>query len=260
MRILMISDVYFPRINGVSTSISTFVNEFVNQGHVVHLIAPSYDKDETNEDWITRIAAKSVPFDPEDRLMSRGDIRKLLPKLKENEYDLIHIHTPFVAHYEGVWLASKLQLPVIETYHTFFEEYFYHYIPLLPKWLLRQLARWFSLSQCKQVDHVVVPSKPMADVLKQYGIMQSHSIIPTGVNITNAKKDDIVEFRQKHGITESQPVLVHIGRIAYEKNITFLLSVMAVLVTHIPNILLLIAGEGPALKDLQSKTKKTWHK
>lgn len=256
MRILMISDVYFPRINGVSTTISTFANEFVNQGYVVHLIAPSYGQDETDEDWITRIAARSVPFDPEDCLMSRREILKLLPKLKENEYDLIHIHTPFVAHYAGVWLARKLQLPVIETYHTFFEGYFYHYIRLLPKRLLRLIARRFSLSQCKQVDHVVVLSIPMADVLRQYGITQAHSIIPTGVNITNAKKDDGVPFRQKYGITESQPVLVHIGRIAHEKNISFLISVTAVIVAHIPNILLLIAGEGPALKDLQSKAKK----
>ena len=168
MRILMISDVYFPRINGVSTSITTFVDEFVNQGHIVHLIAPSYDQDETDEDWITRIAARPVPFDREDRLMSRSEIRKLMPKLEENEYDLIHIDTPFVAHYLGVWLAHMLKLPVIETYHTFFEEYFYHYIPLLPKRLLRLLARRFSSSQCKQVDHVVVPSKPMAGVLRQY--------------------------------------------------------------------------------------------
>ena len=256
MRILMISDVYFPRINGVSTSITTFVDEFVNQGHFVHLIAPSYDQDETDEDWITRIAAIPVPFDREDRLMSRSKIRKLLPNSEENENDLIHIHTPFVAHYLGVWLARKLKLPVIETYHTFFEEYFYHYIPLLPKRLLRLLTRRFSSSQCKQVDHVVVPSKPMAGVLRQYGITQSHSIIPTGVNITNAKTNGRVGFRQKYGITESRPVLVHIGRIAHEKNISFLLSVTAVLAKRVPNILLLIAGEGPALKDLQSKVKK----
>jgi len=130
---------------------------------------------------------------------------------------LIHIHTTFIAHYAGVWLAQKLQLPVIETYHTFFEEYFYHYIPLLPKSLLRLLARRISSSQCKQVDHVVVPSKQMADVSHQYGITRSHSIIPTGVNITNTKSDEGVAFRQKYGITESHPVLVQIGRIAYKK-------------------------------------------
>lgn len=113
MRILMISDVYFPRINGVSTSISTFISEFVQQGHLVHLIAPRYGKGEAQEGWIFRITAKTVPFDPEDRMMSRREIRKLLPELKSNQYDVIHIHTPFIAHYAGIWLARQLQLPVV---------------------------------------------------------------------------------------------------------------------------------------------------
>ena len=42
MRILMLSDVYFPRINGVSTSIQTFRRQFAALGHEVLLIAPSY--------------------------------------------------------------------------------------------------------------------------------------------------------------------------------------------------------------------------
>lgn len=42
MRILMLSDVYFPRINGVSTSIQTFAQELINLGHTVTLIAPAY--------------------------------------------------------------------------------------------------------------------------------------------------------------------------------------------------------------------------
>ena len=140
MRILMISDVFFPRINGLSTSISTFTNEFTQQGHVVHLIAPSYLHGEASEDWIFRIPAKKVLFDPEDRLMSFKEIRKLLAELKSNRYDIIRIHTPFVAHYAGTWLAKKLQLPVVESYHTFFEEYLFHYVPFVPKSVFKILS------------------------------------------------------------------------------------------------------------------------
>ncbi len=264
MRILMISDVFFPRINGVSTSISTFANEYVQQGHLVHLIAPKYDnsdisntaKDQSNEDWIFRVVAKKVLFDPEDRMMSIKGIRQLLPTLRSNQYDVLHIHTPFVAHYQGVWLAKKLQLPVVETYHTFFEEYLYHYVPIMPKYLLKLLARKFSVSQCMQVDHLVVPSGPMAKVLQHYGVAKSHSIVPTGVNITKPKQNTGSQFRQKYGIKAEQPVLVHIGRIAFEKNIDFLVSVTSKLVAHFPDLLLLIAGEGPALKSLKALVKK----
>lgn len=162
MRILMISDVYFPRINGVSTSISTFIHEYKKLGHLVHLIAPAYQQGESKEDWIFRVPAKKVIIDPEDRMMSVKKLRSLLPKLKSNQYDILHIHTPFIAHYEGIKLARKLKLPTVETYHTFFEEYLYHYVPLLPKAITKFVGRRFSASQCKSIDHLVVPSKPRA--------------------------------------------------------------------------------------------------
>ncbi|HHC74998.1 MAG TPA: hypothetical protein ENK78_07985, partial [Thiothrix sp.] len=44
MHILMISDVYFPRINGVSTSIQTFRRNLQEMGHQTTLIAPAYDE------------------------------------------------------------------------------------------------------------------------------------------------------------------------------------------------------------------------
>ncbi len=268
MRILMISDVFFPRINGVSTSIDTFAKEFKQQGHVVDLIAPEYSHTKLQkqvinniqansvEDWIYRIPSKVVPFDPEDRLMSMKKIKDLLPILQTNKYDVLHIHTPFLAHYAGVWLAKHLNIPVVETYHTFFEEYLYHYVPVLPKSLLKLLARKFSVSQCKQIDHIVVPSQPMADVLKDYGVNTDYAILPTGVDIKKPKENAGLAFRQKYGISSEQPVLVHIGRVAFEKNIDFLLSVTASMVNQLPDVLLVVAGEGPALKHLKSMAEK----
>ena len=38
----MLSDVYFPRVNGVSTSIRTFARELVERGHAVTIVAPDY--------------------------------------------------------------------------------------------------------------------------------------------------------------------------------------------------------------------------
>ena len=69
MKILFLSDVYFPRINGVSTSIRTFRSELKKLGHSVHLIAPAYNKNDEKEEWITRVPSRKIYFDPEDRLI-----------------------------------------------------------------------------------------------------------------------------------------------------------------------------------------------
>ena len=42
MRILMISDVFFPRINGVSTSIESFRHSLAELDIDVHVVAPHY--------------------------------------------------------------------------------------------------------------------------------------------------------------------------------------------------------------------------
>ena len=82
MKILLISDVYFPRVNGVSTSIRTFTEQLQMLGHTIHLIAPEYGVKTEDEAWITRVLARSIYFDPEDKLMKVGEILKRLPNFK----------------------------------------------------------------------------------------------------------------------------------------------------------------------------------
>lgn len=83
MKILFISDVYFPRVNGVSTSIKTFMHQLQLLGHHVDLIAPDYDVEQQfDAPNIKRIPARSIYFDPEDRLMKYGAALKQLPALK----------------------------------------------------------------------------------------------------------------------------------------------------------------------------------
>ncbi|HSH97131.1 MAG TPA: glycosyltransferase, partial [Methyloradius sp.] len=108
MKILFISDVYFPRVNGVSTSIRTFVGQLQEMGHTVHLIAPEYGVKTEDEAWIKRIPARGIYFDPEDKLMKYGVALDRLSELRKEGYDLIHIHTPFVAHYLGLKLGHLL--------------------------------------------------------------------------------------------------------------------------------------------------------
>ncbi len=248
MRVLMISDVYFPRINGVSTSIQTFRRDLHELGLETLLITPEYPHGNHEADpSIRRIRSRYVPRDPEDRMMRRGDIRRLLPRLAAGAFDLVHIQTPFIAHYAGLELARKLKVPVVETYHTYFEEYLHHYVPLLPRGLMRFVARRFTCSQANSVDRLIAPSRAMRDALVEYGVRTPIEIIATGLEADRFEPGDGASFRGRCGISADRPVLVHVGRIAHEKNIDFLLRMLVRVRAVIPDILLLIAGEGPAL-------------
>ena len=255
MKILFISDVYFPRVNGVSTSIETFRRNLHLLGHTVHLIAPDYGTPTADETGILRVPARAVPFDPEDRFMRYGWVMQQQEKLSCEQYDLIHIQTPIVAHYLGVKLSHLLDIPCVETYHTFFEEYLHHYIPFLPRWMTRSLAKRFSRHQGNSLDGMVVPSIPMQHVLQGYRIETATEVIPTGIEPASFVPGDRIAFREQFGIPQDRPVLLFVGRVAHEKNIDFLIKVVNQVRKEVADILFVIAGEGPARASLELEVK-----
>jgi len=276
MRILMISDVYFPRVNGVSTSIRTFSRELTDKGHEVTLIAPDYGPLPESRDpqipqpstdalvdqpdlelegfEIIRIPSRNLLVDPEDRILRPSRIRRHREPLARRGFDLVHIQTPFVAHYAGLGLARRLGVPVVESYHTYFEQYLDKYVTFLPPSWLRLAARRFSAAQCADVDALVVPSRAMLSVLESYGVRTAAEVIPTGIDLGQFARGDGGRFRSLYGIPPERPVLVHIGRLGFEKNIDFLLRALVRVKREIPDMLLVIAGEGPARDRLQSLT------
>jgi 1,2-diacylglycerol 3-alpha-glucosyltransferase len=253
MRVLFISDVYFPRVNGVSTSIRTFRTDLHDAGVETVLVAPDYGTAAADEAAVVRVASGAVPRDPEDRRMKYFALRARLQQLESQHFDLVHVHTPFLAHYAGVRFAARRGIPVMATYHTFFEEYLHHYVPLLPRPVGRALARSFTRSQCAQLAAIVAPSEPMRALLLDYGISTRIQVIPTGLPAERYVPGDGARFREHYGIGAQRPLLLYVGRVAHEKNIEFLLHAFVALRRMRADALLVIAGEGPAREHLQSQ-------
>jgi len=255
MRLLMPTDVYFPRVNGVSSSIRWFARELVRRGHEVTVVAPEYAGDGHVEDFeLLRLPARTIFFDPEDRLIKGSALRGAKRSLARRRWDVVHVHTPFQAHRLGVHLRRKLGVPVVESYHTFFEQYVAHYLPYAPPSWLRFAARALSRRICAGIDHLIVPSREMSAVLDGYNIATPRTILPTGLDLREFAAGDGAAFRRAHDIELDRPVVVTVSRIAREKNIDRLLEAVVLLRAEIPRVLLLIAGEGPDLPRLRSRT------
>ncbi|MFO8044758.1 MAG: glycosyltransferase [Halomonas sp.] len=257
MTIVMLSDVYFPRVNGVSTSIASFRAAIERLGHKVILACPDYPVGQMDEPGVLRIPSRGVPGDPEDRMMRYRDLLALTPQLVEQPVDLIHVHTPFVAHYAGIGLGKRLGVPVVATYHTLFEEYLHHYIRWLPRRWLRFAARRLSVHQCHQLNALVVPSQAMQAALTRYGVTTSMAVIPTGLALetfTHAHAAD--DFRHRYGLPSEARLLLFVGRAAHEKNIGFLIEMMPRVLAQHPTTRLIITGEGPAQAELVDQAQQ----
>src|SRR5690606_213945 len=120
----------------------------------------------------------------------------------------------------------------------------------------RGIARMVSRRQCNGVDAIVAPSKPMLDVLRQYGVNAKAEVIPTGLQAHSFAPADGNVFREKHGIPLGRPMILYVGRVAFEKNIAFLLRMAVELREMEPDVLLVVAGEGPAERSLHQLSKE----
>jgi 1,2-diacylglycerol 3-alpha-glucosyltransferase len=253
MRVLLISDVYFPRVNGVSTSIATFRAGLAEAGVATTLVCPRYGDlpgPAAAEPGVMRVSAGAVPGDPEDRRMHWRPLQRLLCALPGPPYDLVHVQTPFLAHYAGVRHARRSNVPVVVTCHTLFEEYLHHYVPLLPRRCGRWLARHWTRAQCNAVDGVVAPSGPMAELLATIGVREPPRVVPTGIPEDRFEPGVGARFRQAHGLPPQRPLLLYVGRVAREKNIEFLVHGFIEVRRTRPQAMLVIAGEGPARAEL----------
>lgn len=117
---------------------------------------------------------------------------------------------------------------------------------------MRFLARRFTTSQCNALDALIVPSHAMQRALEDYGVRCPMQIVPTGMEMERFAGGDGRRFRQHVNIEPQRPTLVHVGRVAHEKNIDFLLRVLRRIVAQIPEVAMIVAGEGPALAHCKS--------
>lgn len=253
MKIALVTDTYFPRINGVSTSTQIFGEEFAKLGHEVHVYAPSFPNqiDENDHLKVFRFPSMYLFFDPEDRLAKPWEDRKLVRQFMDAKYDIVHTQTPFTLGGPAVKWARKSGAKVVHTYHTLFAAYVEHYLWFLPKALSVWYAKNASRRYCNSCDLVITPSTEMRNVLLSYKVSKPVEVIPTGIRLNRFAGKDGERFRKMKGYGPEDRVVLFMGRVAEEKNIDFLMRVVHRLKPRIPNLQFLIAGEGAAKKGLE---------
>lgn len=220
MHIFFVSNNYTPYTGGVVSAINTSIAELQKQGHTVTLITLDFLGNKHHDPvWVRRIPSlirfrfkhnhMALPWRPGFYLQYW--MRQLKP-------DVVHVHHPFLLGPLAVRIAKKLGIATIFTYHTLYQAYA-HYV-LLPVWVTKPIIEKRVLSFCKEVDHIIAPSNGIQQYLQCHSIHHS-TVLPTGVAPL---------FSEQHFIPkeiEAPYELLYVGRLTKEKNIPFLLDVMA---------------------------------
>ena len=260
MRIGLFTDTYTPDINGVVSSIVTLQKELEKNGHEVYVITNHKAARMKREGNVLRLPGLelkwlygyklSTPF----HFSARDEIAKM-------NLDIIHVHTEFGVGMFGRIVAKYLNIPVVTTYHTMYEDYT-HYINRLDieevDVVSKKFVSAFSRAISDSAQAVISPSEKTKETLQNYGVKTPIYVIPTGLNFEqfnrqNLDLDKVQEIRKEYGLAKDDFVITFVGRIAPEKSIDIPIEGFRY-VTN-PKIKLLIVGGGPQLEELKQLVK-----
>lgn len=248
MNILMMSNTYRPFVGGVEHSIEMFSTHLRQAGHRVVIVVPdSPGAPEVETDVIRMPAIQRL--NGTDFSMELPIPGLLEAKLKEFCPDLVHSHHPFFMGDTALRVASRFQVPVVFTFHSFFEHYT-HNVPG-DSALLKRFVIALSAGYANLCDHVIAPSESVRDEIIRRGVDRPISVVPTGIDIAAFKTGDRDRFRNQEKLPPDAFVIGIISRIAAEKNIIFLATAAAEYLSRNACAHFFLVGQGPALDELR---------
>ena len=264
MKVAFTSDVYWPRINGVTVSTNIFLNELTKLDHEIRLWAPDYPVAEDQKKLyhtdprVHRLGSFGLFFSKEDRLVAPFQKGRFYRELDAFAPRLLHIQTEFRLSWLAIPYAKKRHLPVVQTCHTYFEQYINFYMPFLPQELAKKFARNMTYQWFKHADAVITPTEPMKAVLQSYGLTCPITVVPTGIPEEDFQGvDKAAERRESRWLLQfpqirGKKIMLYVGRIGQEKNVDFLLDVVERVKRTVPNTCLILAGNGPYLETFKA--------
>jgi 1,2-diacylglycerol 3-alpha-glucosyltransferase len=248
VNILMMTNTFTPFVGGVSRSVTAFADELRKMGHRVVIVAPEFENTPESEEDVIRIPAIQH-FNGSDFSLVLPIPGYLSAHLERFKPDIVHSHHPHLLGGTAVRVASRFECPLVFTYHTMYE-YYLHYVPAHAK-RLRQFVVNLVTGYCNLCDHIVTPSQSVADIIRQRGVEVPMDIVPTGVYAERFENGDGRAFRRSRRIPERASVVGYVGRLAPEKNLSFLAEAVSRFVTRTAEGHFLVVGSGPSEQDVR---------
>ncbi len=256
MRIGLFTDTYPPYINGVSTSISMLKHALEKQGHQVFVVTVNNELIKyAYEEGGRVIRIPGVPTGIYDYRLTGIYPLRCVNKIKKWKLDIIHSHTEFGVGTFARILAKQLNIPLVHTYHTMYEDYVHYITKGYFDHASKKIVEHLTLFYCdKTISELIVPTKKTYDLFKEkYKVRRNVHIIPTGIEVERFYKEKyttsmIDKYRNKLNIKKSDFVILFVGRLAQEKNVEFLIDSQKDFVKKNPNCKLLIVGDGPDIE------------
>ena len=253
MRIGIFTDAYTPYISGVVTSEVMLKKALEKKGHQVYVVTVNLESFKYEYDEKTRVyKIPGIPVGINELRQSGVYPIRAINKIKKWNLDVIHTQTEFAIGTFARVLGKQLDIPVVHTYHTMYEDYIHYITKGYFNYTSKKIVEYLTLFYCdKTISELIVPTKKAYDLFKEkYKVTRNIHIVPTGIEIDRFfkekyTKDQILKFKHKLNFDKDDFIILFVGRLAQEKNVKFLIENHKDIIKKYKKAKLLIVGDGP---------------
>ena len=250
MKITLVTETFPPEINGVAMTLSHLVEGLAHRGHAMTVVRPRQAGPDTPradglyaENLCPGLPIPGYPF----LRLGLPVRRRLLRRWRDDRPDLVHIATEGPLGYAALSAANRLGLPVSSTFHTNFHHYSRHYgAAFLTRPALAYLRHFHNRTRV-----TLSPTAELNAELARDGF-QNLRLLSRGVN-TRVFTPSVrsTALRESWGAGPDDLVIVHVSRLAAEKNYSLLIEAYRAVAAARSGVRLVIASDGPMRRKLQ---------
>ncbi|KPP98718.1 glycosyltransferase [Marinobacter sp. HL-58] len=228
LRVAMFTNNYLPFIGGVPISIARLRKGLEALGDIVLIISPRYRDQPGGETHVIRVPSLLAMGERREFRLANIFLARIRKQVRAFRPDIIHLHHPFWLGWLGLFIARRLKVPAVYTYHTRLEHYA-HFVPL-PGNLFRNLISHELVKRfANRCDGVIVPTYSTEEYLRMIGVRSPVFVQPTGIEyrqLQEVDEKDVRKLRESLDIGD-EIVFISVSRLSNEKNIDFMIDAIA---------------------------------
>ena len=261
LRLTLVTETFPPEINGVAMTLGRIADGLKHKGHSVQMVRPRQKSDASAEPLadtsllaadqpFAQALVRGLPIPNYDGLRFGLPARKHLSELWQiNRPDLVHVATEGPLGWSAVVAARQLKIPVTSSFHTHFDHYSQHYGL---GWLKQPVVNYLRKLH-NRTAATFVPTQATESLLREQGYRNLH-VLSRGVDaeLFNPMHRSL-ELRREWGLGEHDLAVIHVGRLAPEKNLALVQQAFARIKQQHPTARLILVGDGPSRSVMASQ-------
>lgn len=255
LNLVLVTETFSPEINGVAMTLGHLVQGLTRLGHQVTIIRPRQRAEKGAaalqvDGAVTQHLLPGLPIPGYPLLRFGLPAGSRLRRLwRQARPDLVHIATEGPLGFSALNAARSLGLPVTSSFHTNFHHYTHDY---RFSWLFSLTAKWLRYFHNRTL-RTFAPTRELCDQLAADGY-QNLRVLSRGVDISQFSPDRRNDsHRLAWGATTHDPVVIHTGRLAREKNYALITRAFEAMAVANPRCRFVIVGDGPLRAQLEAK-------